>query len=343
MATTDGVATRTVPVGVLGGVLADAFRAAGMGEPEAARVADALVRAETAGVPTHGVLRVPWYLDALAAGSVRPAGDLPVCRRTPGVATLDGGGAFGYLPTWVALQSALAMAGETGVACVAVSAIAEFGRAAYYAEEAAARGLVAVVCQNTLPLLAAPGADVATHGNNPLAFSGPGADAPVFDAAFSARSGGELRRRALLGLPLPPEWGYVDADGVPTTDPARAMLAAQQAVGGAKGFGIAVLVDLLAGVLSSSASGPAVRPGLPEVGALVLALDPAAFGTTPERVAEQFAAGARAVRASGGRWPGDRARAARRRAEEHGDVEVPVPVLDALAAAVGPDLAARLG
>jgi LDH2 family malate/lactate/ureidoglycolate dehydrogenase len=336
------VVTRPVPVVVLAEVLDGAFRAAGMGEEEAARVADALVSAETAGVPTHGVLRVPWYLDALASGAVRPAGQLRVQVRTPAVATVDGGGAYGYLPTWVALQSALAMAGSTGVACVAVHAVAEFGRAAYYAEAAADRGLVAVVCQNTQPLVAAPGADAATHGNNPLAFSGPGADAPVFDAAFTARSGGDLRRRAMLGLPLPAEWGYVDAYGAPTTDPTRAMLAAQQAVGGAKGFGLAVLVDLLAGVLSSSASGPAVRPGVPEGGAVVLALDPVAFGTTPERVAAQFSAGAQAVRTAGGRWPGDRARAARRRAADRGEVEIPVPVLEALAAAVGPGPAGRL-
>ena len=125
--------------------------------------------------------------------------------------------------------------------------VAEFGRAAYYTAAAARRGCVAIVCQTRCPCWLRP-ARTPTHGNNPLAFAAPGADAPSFDAAFTARSGGELRRRSVLGLPLPLDWAR-HATGAPTTSPDAASATAQQAVGGAKGFGIAVLVDLLAGVL----------------------------------------------------------------------------------------------
>jgi LDH2 family malate/lactate/ureidoglycolate dehydrogenase len=312
-----------------------AFTDAGMLPAEAHRIVDALLDAELCEVPTHGFLRVPWYLQAIATGSVTVGRPPTTDRRAAGVAMVDGHGSYGYLPTWLAVDEAIAGAAASGIGLAGVRDVAEFGRAAYYATEAARRGHVAIVCQNTLPLLAAPGSDRVTHGNNPLAYSAPGAAAPVFDAAFTARSGGELRRRAVLGLPLPPAWGYVDADGVPTTDAHVAAASVQQAVGGAKGFGMAVLVDLLAGMLTGAASSVDVTPGAPVVGAMVIAIDPLACGTTVEAIEAACATSAGAVRESGGRWPGDRARAARELGSARGTVRVPRPIFDAACAAAG--------
>jgi len=312
-----------------------AFVGAGMLPTEAQRVVDALLDAELCEVPTHGFLRVPWYLQAIGAGTITAGRPPTTERRAPGVAMLDGHGAYGYLPTWTAVDEAIAGAAVAGIGLAGVRNVAEFGRAAYYAAEAARRGHVAIVCQNTMPLLAAPGSDRTTHGNNPLAYSAPGADAPAFDAAFTARSGGELRRRAVLGLPLPAEWGYVDAAGAATTDPSVAAASVQQAVGGAKGFGMAVLVDLLAGMLTGAASSVDVTPGAPVVGAMVLAIDPVACGTTLEAIEAACATSATAVRDSGGRWPGDRARAARERASARRTVRVPRPIFEAACDAAG--------
>ena len=309
--------------------LEDAFTAAGMLPIEARRIVDALLDAEICEVPTHGLLRVPWYLHAIRAGTIT-VGTMPTtARRAPSVAMLDGHGSYGHLPTWMAVDEAIAGASAAGVGLAGVRNVGEFGRAAYYAAEAARRGHVAIVCQNTMPLLAAPGSDRTTHGNNPLAFCAPGADGPEFDAAFTARSGGELRRRALLGLPLPSDWGYVDESGAPTTDPNVAAASVQQAIGGAKGFGIAVLVDLLAGMLTGASSSVDVAPGLPVVGAMVIAIDPVACGTTIAAVEAACATSASAVRESGGRWPGDRARAARRLGSARGTVRVPRPIFEA--------------
>ncbi|MGD9705130.1 MAG: Ldh family oxidoreductase [Acidimicrobiia bacterium] len=311
------------------------FEVEGMTPAEAERVADGLVDAEMCAVPTHGLLRVPMYTSAIRAGTVRVSAPITVERTAPGVAMIDGHGGYGYLPTWLAVGEAIGGAEECGIGVGAVRRIGEFGRAAYYATEARRRGYVAIVCQNTLPLIAAPGSSRATHGNNPLAFTAPGYDAPVFDAAFTRRSGGELRRRAVLGIPLPDEWEYIDETGGVTTDPTRATTVAQQAVGGAKGFGIAVLVDLLAGVLSGAASSIDVAPGVPEVGSFVLAIAPVAFGTTAERVAEQLGAAAAAVRDGGGRWPGDRSRAAREESSSRGTIRVPSPIFENACEALG--------
>lgn len=327
-----------VVVDVARPALEEAFSGVGMLSAEAQRVADALLDAERCEVPTHGLLRVPWYLQAIRSGTITVGRPPTTERRALGVAMLDGHGSYGYLPTWLAVDEAIAGAAAGGIGLAGVRNVAEFGRAAYYAAEAARRGHVAIVCQNTLPLLAAPGSDRMTHGNNPLAYSAPGADAPVFDAAFTTRSGGELRRRAVLGLPLPAEWAYVDADGAPTTDPNVASASVQQAVGGAKGFGIAVLVDLLAGVLTGASSSVDVAPGQPVVGSMVIAIDPVACGTTVAAVEAAWATSAGAVRDSGGRWPGDRARAARELAAARGAVLVPRPIFEAACDATGDGL-----
>ena len=196
-----------VVVDVARPALEEAFSGVGMLSAEAQRVADALLDAERCEVPTHGLLRVPWYLQAIRSGTITVGRATHHRTSALGVAMLDGHGSYGYLPTWLAVDEAIAGAAAGGIGLAGVRNVAEFGRAAYYAAEAARRGHVAIVCQNTLPLLAAPGSDRMTHGNNPLSYSAPGADAPVFDAAFTTRSGGELRRRAVLGLPLPAESG----------------------------------------------------------------------------------------------------------------------------------------
>jgi LDH2 family malate/lactate/ureidoglycolate dehydrogenase len=330
--TAPAVESAAVAVDELRDFLDGALAGAGLDPDEAHRIADALTEAELTGNPTHGVLRLPGYLDGLRGGryaSRRPPTVTPV---TEALTLVDGHGALGHRPTWTALAAAVGSASRTGVGVAGVRGIAEFGRAAYYVAEAARRGHVAVVCQNTQPLLGAPGGGTATHGNNPLAFSAPAAEAPVFDAAWTPRSGGELLRRRALGQPIPLDWGYVDEDGHPTDDPAAAFRGVHPAVGGAKGFGLAVLVDLLAGILPGAASGTAVRPGHPDTGAFVLVLDPAAFGTS-DRLGPALADSAATVRATGGRWPGDRARQARLDHLASGSVRIPTPIWNAARAA----------
>jgi LDH2 family malate/lactate/ureidoglycolate dehydrogenase len=323
---TPGRGSDTVRVGVdeLRSFLEGAFTGVGLDADEAALLADALTEAELTGNPTHGVMRLRGYLAGIREG--RYSRTAPsVSPVSASLVLVDGHGALGYRPTRVAVGEAVRCARETGVGVAAVRAVAEFGRVAYYVREAARLGCVAVVCQNTQPLLGAPDATQATHGNNPLGFSAPGADAPVFDAAWTPRSGGELGRRAILGEPIPLAWGYVGPSGEPTTDPAEAVRGVHPAVGGAKGFGMSVLVDLLAGVLSGAESGLEPQPGEAAVGAFVLALDPAAFGTA-ERVPAALATSAAAVRGAGGRWPGDRARTARTHHLDTGFVDIPTRI-----------------
>lgn len=301
----------------------------GVGPEEAFRIADSLTEAELAEVPTHGIMRVPGYVQAWSEGRVKPAAAEPEVEQL-GVAAvrIEGGGAFGYLPTWQAVEAAADLAATAGVGVAMVRQISEFGRAAYYAEAGARAGHVSVVCQNTIPLLGPPGCSVVTHGNNPIAFAAPGPNSPLFDAAMTPRSGGELVRRGLLGLPIPLEWGYRDGDGHPTSDPLVAAKAVQPPIGGAKGFGLAVLVDLLAGIMSGSMSGAEPRRGGADVGAMVMAFNPECFGVA-DALEEKLGQSAERVRSHGGRWPGDRARTARDRNRHQGSVEIPEPIFRA--------------
>jgi LDH2 family malate/lactate/ureidoglycolate dehydrogenase len=275
---------------------------------------------------------VPGYLGGLCSKRFNPQAKIQTLHESPTSILLDADNALGYLPTWLATHAAVERARTTGVAVAGTRNGNEFGRAAFYAEEIGREGMIGIVCGNTLPMLGAPGAGVATFGNNPLAFSAPGAAAPLFDAAFTPRSGGELMRRRLLNLSLPEEWGYRDAAGEPVSDP-HAVGGVMPAVGGAKGFGLAILVDLLAGVLTGAASGPDVPRDNSHIGSFVLALQPDIFGGAAE-LDHRLTRAADAVRESGGRMPGDSSRAHRRHAVEAG-VTIPAPIFDLFADAVG--------
>jgi LDH2 family malate/lactate/ureidoglycolate dehydrogenase len=306
-----------------------ALAAAGADQREAMVIADSLVEGELCGVPTHGLMKLSRYADGLASGKFKPATGLRVEQRSVASAAVDGAGALGFLPTVLAIEAAVPMARAVGVGVVGVRHIADFGRAAYFTELAVAEGLVCLVCQNTLPLLSSPGSTSRTHGNNPLAYVAPTDDGPLFDAAFTPRSMGELARRRMLGLPLPADWGYLDEAGAPTTDATAAIGSVMPPVGGAKGFGLALMVDLLAGALTGAASGPEVQGDGAEVGAFVLALSPDIFGFGAG-LGHKLSIGAEAVRTTGGRWPGDRARASRAHALARGRLGLPEPIFEHL-------------
>jgi len=280
------------------------FGAAGLPDDASRTVAEALVDADREGRASHGVMMVPLYVDRLRQGSVSALPAARVVQDSGAVVVMDGQHALGQITADHAMATAVERALRHGLGAVAVRHAFHFGTASRYALAAAERGCIGVAMCNTRPLMPAPGGAEPLVGNNPVAIALPSVDEPpvAVDMALSAVAMGKIRMAQAQGREIPPTWA-TDADGVPTGDPAAAISGMLLPAAGPKGFGLAFMVDLLCGALSSGAWGEAVTPlfgdrAVPyDCSHFFLALNVASFRPLEDFEAEVSAAAAR-VRAS---------------------------------------------
>ena len=225
----------------------------------AGELAGILVDADLEGVHTHGLIRLEEYVPALQRGAWRPTATLTVVQETPATAVVDGGSGVGPVLALRAMERCVAKARQTGVAVVSLRNGGHFGRAGYYARWAAQQGLIGVAMTNASPCLAPWGGRQRVLGNNPLAIAVPRRSHPpvVLDMALSVVAQGRIRLARDRGEMLPEGWG-LDPQGQPTRDPVQVLLGSLMPVGGYKGYGLALMVDLLTGVLSGGAFGTQV-------------------------------------------------------------------------------------
>lgn len=261
------------------------FTACGVPAEASQAVARGLVDADMRGIPSHGVMLVPMYVDRLRKGSVSTAAAAEVVVDEGAVAVLDAGNALGIVTGDQAMALALDKARAFGIGAVAVRHAFHFGGAFRYVQAATAAGCIGIAAANTRPLMPAPGGARAVVGNNPLAIGVPceGAEPIVLDMALSEAALGKIRLAAQEGREIPPTWA-TDAEGTPTTDPQAAIDGLLLPAAGPKGYGLAFMVDVLTGVLSGGAFGDAVRGLYADTATpndcahLFLALDPERFG-----------------------------------------------------------------
>jgi LDH2 family malate/lactate/ureidoglycolate dehydrogenase len=221
----------------------------GYDEPDADYLARSLVDANLRGVDSHGVMRLPVYAARIAHGLIDPAAR-PIIRVDRGVVSVDANRAPGQIAARDARQKLEAVARELGVATAVVSNSSHFGAAGYYARELARSGFVALVASNSEPIVVPFGGAEALLGTNPLAFAAPtGSDPISLDMATSTSAMGKVDLAIARHERIPGDWG-VDAEGAPTTDPTA--VTALLPVGGPKGYGLGLLVEILAGVLSGA-------------------------------------------------------------------------------------------
>ena len=285
-------------------LVADVFVRLGVAESSARLAADALVAADLEGVASHGVMLLPMYVDRMRAGSVSPASVGTIVHDSGAAVTIDAGNALGQLTSAQAVALLIERAGRQGVAAVSVRNGFHFGMAGYWARQLADAGLIGMVLSNTRPLMPPPGAAERRVGNNPIAIAVPAAKGTplVVDLALSATAMGRIRLAESAGRAIPEGWA-ADAEGNPTTDPLAAIKGMLLPAAGPKGFGLAVMVDLLCGGLSGGAIGSEVNPlyGDPadpyRCAHFFLAIDPAAFGVDAQ-FAERAAAFAQDIRAA---------------------------------------------
>ncbi len=228
-------------------------------EDEANIVARSLVGANLRGHDSHGVMRIPYYLQAVSQGDTVPGAPFEILRESGNILVADGHWGLGQVQAHRLLDRLMEMARSQGVAVGTLIHSAHIGRLGEYCEAAAARGLVSMVMVNTHGFarrVAPPGGTAPRLGTNPLAFGIPQEPAPlILDFGTSATAEGKVRVKRIAGEPCPEGW-LLDSQGNPTTDP-NALYAdppgSIRPMGGDqayKGFGLALIVEIFAGALS---------------------------------------------------------------------------------------------
>lgn len=252
--------THVVPVDVLIDFAARLFTAAGVPADDARAAGAALVRADCRGVESHGVARLPVYLNRIAAGGTDPAATPVIEREFGAIAVVDGGNGLGLVVGRFAMAEAIRRARLHGVGAVSCRNSGHFGPAAEFALMGPEHDCLTIAMTNVNVSMAPWGGIEPLLGNNPVAIAAPTSQEPfVLDMAMSTVARGKIRLAAARGESLPPGWA-LDADGVPTQDPAAALKGLITPLGGPKGSGLAIAVDIMAALLSGAATSPDVQP-----------------------------------------------------------------------------------
>lgn len=263
-----------LPVEGIRAFTADAFAAAGMARDDAETMADNFLWADLRGVDTHGVQRLTWYLRWFEKGMCDPKAQMTIVNERPSLLTGDGHSGLGQLVATRFMQRVIPKAVENGLCVGTLKNSNDWGCGGWYPHLAAQAGLACVATTTSVPNLAPFGARTKMFGNNPIAFAFPRRDAApiLLDMALTPVALGKVLRAQAEGTQLPAEWGFKDRDGNPTTDPHVAMAGIVPAIGGYKGTGLAMITNILAGVLSGSAHTGGVDVG--KRGQFFLAMDP---------------------------------------------------------------------
>lgn len=260
----------------------EAFVRAGLDEAGAKIVAESLVDTDLRGVSTHGFVRFPIYARRVKAGLIRPSPQMRLERTGPGTALLFGGHGAGQVVGQRAMAEAINLAREAGVGCVAATESHHFGAAAWFSVQALEHDMIGLAASHADTGVTPFGAARGYLGTNPLSVAIPAGsrDPIVLDMATSVLAFGWVLAAAAAGQPIPLGWA-VDAEGNPTMDPAKAQGGALLPLGGSrgfKGFGLALVVEVLSALLTGSPFGPHIpRPfeliEVQNLGHFVAALD----------------------------------------------------------------------
>jgi LDH2 family malate/lactate/ureidoglycolate dehydrogenase len=243
-------------------------------------VADALIQAELRGIDTHGVHLLTLLTERVEAGMLAIPAKLAVVEDSGATALIDGGNGLGPAAGHKAMALCIAKAKEFGIGCCLIRNTNNIGMLSVYTLMAAKAGMVGLVMANAASAMSPWGGAEPFFGTNPLSIAVPsdeGTPPVVLDMSSTMVARGKIRRAARLKQPIPEGWAF-DAAGAPTTDPSSALAGTLSPIGGPKGYGLALMVDVLAGILSGSLYGPAIRTfhqleGPTGVGAFMMAID----------------------------------------------------------------------
>lgn len=227
------------------------FEAAGLTPDDAATLTDCLIHADLRGHASHGLTRIPIYVERLRAGAVKTRPAIKIDRPAPAFLLVDADNGPGPVVTMRALEAAIGTAREQG-ACVAVVAHSNHnGSGSYYVEKAVEAGCLAIAMTNAPPSMAIFGGREPAIGTNPITFGTPVGDGTplLLDMATSVVARGKIVENAKRGETIPDGWA-LDREGRPTNDARAAEAGVVLPMAGAKGSALAIMVEVLCGVLS---------------------------------------------------------------------------------------------
>jgi L-2-hydroxycarboxylate dehydrogenase (NAD+) len=253
--------TITFPADQVRPFVSTLFQSQGVPAADADRVAECLVQADLRGVSSHGVGRVPIYIDRLRKGIVKALPSMQVERPMTVAARVDGDNGLGFLVGTRSMQVAIDIAKEHGLGFVAAYHSNHFGMAASYLMQALEANLCAFVFTNASPAMPIWGGKAPFLGTSPFAFAAPAAPGQppiILDMAMSVVARGKVRRAMQRNEPIPLGWA-LDKDGRATTDAKAGYEGVVLPLGGVKGSGLSLMMEVLAGVVSGSAFGGEVR------------------------------------------------------------------------------------
>jgi LDH2 family malate/lactate/ureidoglycolate dehydrogenase len=241
----------------------DALLDAGVPADQTDTITDCILYASRRGVDTHGIVSIlPATLAGLRAGRIRPQAAVEVVQEGPAVARIDAHQAPGPVAGAAGMDVAIERARRYGIGAAVVFNGNHFGAASYYTERARRAGMIGLAMCNAAPRVAPHQGRQPFLGTNPIAYAAPGGAWPeiTFDAATSAAAAGKVGKALRRGEPIPAGW-VIDAEGQPITDAARAAGSTFLHFGEHKGYGIAMLVELLTGALAGARCGLAMPRG----------------------------------------------------------------------------------
>lgn len=235
------------------------FESVGVPAADAVTVADSLVEADLRGVASHGTTRIGIYVERLQAGAVNPRPKVSVVRETPTTVLLDGDNGLGAAVGVRAMDEAIRRATAYGTAWVSVRNSNHFGAAAFYVQRAVAARCVGLALTNAPATMALWGGRTPFLGTNPFAVGVPaGSERPIIvDMATSVAARGKIILAAKKGEAIPPGLA-VDVEGRPTTNAQAALDGAVLPFAAHKGYGIALLIEMLSGILAGATVAPHV-------------------------------------------------------------------------------------
>ena len=312
----------------LSAFVAAIFEAVGLSKEHAAEWARMLVWANLRGTDSHGIIRIPRYIDLVKAKSINAAPNIRIEKKDGAAVVLEADRAPSAVAMSRAMAEAMECAHKVHVGLCAARHVTHTGAIGYFAVQAAEAGFIGIVMSASGPMMTYPGTRVPAVSSNPIAFAVPRRNGRPYLLDFSTGvvANGKIMGAADRGEKIPVGWG-LDKDGKDTTDPKA--VETLLPLGGAKGAGLSFMIECLTSLLLSQ---PRIAPDLeswaigddPFLNGSVVAIDPAAFGdrdrflAEAERLGKSIAVLARADGVDKIMLPGERGDAIRAERETNG-------------------------